>query len=110
MDFKKLNQSKGISISTNIFSAFILLFSIGSFAQYYSMKLNLTNPLIPESLVKMASMPYMKKGIILLSGLIIVVTLKSFKKNLFAFSVAIILLIYFIFSNHYFGGWNTEIQ
>lgn len=109
MDLVKLNNSKGINISTNIISAFVLLFAIATFAQYYSTKLNLDNPLIPEYLVEMSTTPYLKKGIILIVGLLLIVILKSFKKNIIAFSLAILLVIYFIFSKHYFGGWNTQI-
>jgi len=81
MDFKKLNQSRGLNISTNILCAFILLFSIASFAQYYSMKLKMNNPLIPEYLIKMATTPYLKKGMILTLGIIIIFISKFYKKK-----------------------------
>ena len=110
MDFKKLNQSKGLNISTNILCAFILLFTIASFAQYYSMKLKMNNPLIPEYLIEMATTPYLKKGIILTLGLIAIFVSKFYKKNLLALSISILLIVYFIFSNHYIGGWNTQIK
>ena len=74
------------------------------------MKLKMNNPLIPEYLIKMATTPYLKKGIILTLGLIIIFISKFYKKNLLAFSVLILLIIYFIFSNHYIGSWNTQIK
>ena len=109
MDLIKLNNSKALKISINIIGALVLLFTVATFAQYHSMKLKFQNPLIPEYLIEMSTFPYLKKGIILLIGLILIVVLKSFKKNLFAFSLSILLVIYFIFSRRYFGGWNTQI-
>jgi hypothetical protein len=61
MKTHELNQSKGINISTAILMAFVGLFILASFAQYYSMKLKFNNPLIPESLIDAATMPYLKK-------------------------------------------------
>jgi len=48
MTTHELNQSKGVKISNAIFIALILLFILATFAQYYSMKLKFTNPLIPK--------------------------------------------------------------
>ncbi len=96
MDFQKANQSKTISILINSLSALILLFIIASFAQYYSTKLTLKNPLIPEHIVDYATIPILKKAIILLIGLVSVFIIKSFKKNIIALIVAILLVIFYI--------------
>ena len=100
MDFKKLDTSKAINISTNVFCSFILLVLIASFAQYYSMRLKFDNPLIPEVIVKISTRPYLIKGFVLLVGLLLVLFLKSFQKNLGAFLLAIILIAYFILSKN----------
>jgi hypothetical protein len=109
MNFNKINESKIIKIFINCALCLIMLFLIATFAQFYSIKLNFTNPLIPESLVKIFLEPYLIKGIILTTGIIGVFTLKYFKYNLLALILSIILIVYYIFSNHYVSGWNTQI-
>lgn len=106
----KYNQSKTIKIATYICIALILLFTTATFSQYYSMKLNLTNPLIPEDLVQKFIKPYLIKGIILLSGLAVIIISTIYRQNLIALVLAILLITYYIFSNHYIGNWNTEIS
>ena len=110
MKIIELNQSKKIKILTNVGAALIVLFALATFAQYYSTKLNLTNPLIPEYLVEMHTKPYLIKGTLLLAGLISIAILKYLKKNLFAFAIAILIVAYYIFSKHYIGGWHTQIN
>ncbi|MBD0725924.1 hypothetical protein B6A10_12105 [Flavobacterium sp. L1I52] len=107
---EKYNQSKTIKITTCIFVILILVFIISTFARYYSTKLNLTNPLIPKYLVEMSIRPFLKKGIILISGLFGVLALSFLKKNLLAFILGLIVITYFIFSNHYIGSWHTQIN
>ena len=110
MEIIKLDQSRKIKISTNVGIALIILLAIASFAQYYSMKLNFVNPLIPEYLFEIYAWPFLRKGIILLVGLIVIFILKYLKRNLFAFCIAILLITYYIFSDHYIGGWHTQIK
>ena len=101
--FEKYNQSKTITISTYVCVALLLLFVVATFAQYYSTKLNLTNPLIPEYLVQMSIKPYLIKGAILISGLLGIFVLNFYKKNMLAFALAILLITYYIFFNHHVG-------
>lgn len=109
MNIKQINQSKPIIISIYILASFVLLFTIASFGQFYSMKLNFKNPLIPEYLVEQATMPYLKKGTILLSGLVLTIISKYYKKNLLSLLIVILLIIYYISFNHSIGNWNTNI-
>lgn len=107
--FEKLNNSRKIKVTTYVCLAFILLFIVASFGQYYQMKLNLQNPLIPEYLVKIATNPYLEKGIIMIVGVLGVVVLLNFKKNFYALLIAIGIVIFYIFSKHYIGGWHTQL-
>ena len=107
--FENLNNSKKIKVITYVCLAFISLFIVASFGQYYQMKLNFQNPLIPEYLVKMATNPYLEKGIIMIVGVIIVFGLLNFKKNFYALLIAIGIVLFYVFSKHYIGGWNTQI-
>jgi hypothetical protein len=43
--FENLNNSKKVKVTTYVCLAFISLFILATFAQYYSMKLKLQNPL-----------------------------------------------------------------
>jgi hypothetical protein len=108
--FEKLNNSKKIKVTTYVCLAFILLFILASFGQYYKMKLNFQNPLIPEYLVKIAANPYLEKAIIMLVGVLGVVVLLNFKKNFFALLIAIGIVLFYMFSKHYFGGWHTQLE
>ncbi|MNE92329.1 hypothetical protein D3C80_1900400 [compost metagenome] len=110
MRFEKLDTSKKIKIATTIAIVLIVAFAVTSFAQYQSMKLNFQNPLIPEKLIEMATLPYLKKGIILSIGLFITLLLKYMKRNFFAFCIALALIAYYILSDHYFGGWHTQLH
>ena len=110
MEIAKLNQSKKIKISTYIGVVLIVIFSMANFGQYYFMKQNFKNPLIPEYLIEIATWPYLKKGLILLAGLIVIIVLKYLKRNLFAFCIVILLIAYYIFSDHYIGGWHSKIN
>lgn len=107
--FENLNNSKKIKVITYVCLAFISLFIVASFGQYYQMKLNFQNPLIPEYLVKMATNPYLEKGIIMILGVIGVFGLLNFKKNFYALLIAIGIVLFYVFSKHYIGGWNTQI-
>lgn len=109
MKIIRFDQSKKIKISTNIVIILILLLILSSFCQYYSMKLNFKNPLIPEKLIEIATKPFLNKAITLSVGIIIMVIMKYFKRNLFALCIGILLIVYYVFSNHYIGGWNTQI-
>lgn len=106
----KYNQATTIKVATYICIALILLIATVTFSQYYSMKLNLINPLIPKDLVQKLVKPYLIKGIILLSGLAIIIVSTFYKQNLIALVLAILLITYYIFSNHYIGNWNTQIS
>ena len=110
MDFIKLNHSKKIKISTNVGVVLILLFTILCFAQYYSMKLNVQNPLFPEHIIEIYTWPFLRKALILVVGLAAIFVLKYLKKHLLAFCITILFVLYYIFSDHYFGGWNTQIN
>ena len=94
---ERYNQSKTIKLATYVCVALIVSFTVATFAQYYSTKLNLTNPLIPEYLVQMSIKPYLIKGTILIIGLLGIFTLNFYKKNLFGFALASLLIIYYIF-------------
>ncbi|MFY7987916.1 MAG: hypothetical protein EKK56_04900 [Flavobacteriaceae bacterium] len=107
--FENLNNSKKIKVITYVCLAFISLFIVASFGQYYQMKLNFQNPLIPEYLVKMATNPYLEKGIIMILGVIGVFGLLNFKKNFYALLIAIGIVLFYVFSKHYIGGWHTQI-
>ncbi len=109
MEVIKLDQSKKIQISSNVAIVLLLLFVLASFCQYYSMKLNFTNPLIPEKLIEIATKPFLDKAMILSVGIIVMVIMKFFKRNFFALCIGLLLIAYSIFSNHYFGGWHTQI-
>ena len=108
--FEKYNELKMIKIATYFCVAMILLFVVATFAQYYSLKSNLTNPLIPQDLVVMSTKPYLIKGALLISGLLGVLALSFYKKNILALALAMIIILYYIFSNHHIGSWNTQIQ
>ena len=110
MKIEEYNQSKKIKIASYVCVALILLFVVASFAQCYSIKLNLTNPLIPEQLVEMTMRPYLIKGILLSAGITAILILNFFKKNAYALTLAILLIAYYIFSDHYVGSWNTQIN
>ena len=90
--------------------AFISLFIVATFAQYYSMKLKLQNPLIPEELKEMVVNPYLKKGIVMLVAALGVLILQTLKKHFFALLVALGIIIFLLLSKNYIGGWNTEIS
>lgn len=107
---EKYNQSTTVRILNFICIVLILLFSIATFLQYNSLKLNLINPLIPEDLVQTFKKPFLIKIIILLSGLFMIVALTFSKRRLIALVLGILLITYYIFSNHYSGGWNTQIS
>jgi hypothetical protein len=107
MNLQKLNRSKAINLSTFIFIAFISLFALASFAQYHAMRLQLDNPLTSNEMVKTSTMPFLKKGIVLSIGLLLIFIAKHFKKSLLAFVTGIFLIAYYIFSGHYIGGWHT---
>lgn len=82
MKLKEINEtqlSKIFSIVSILILCMMILFLI---SDYYQMRINFQNPLIPESLISYASEPYIKKGIVLGLGLIIVVSLKLLKQNL----------------------------
>ncbi|WP_158611967.1 hypothetical protein, partial [Flavobacterium macacae] len=100
---EKYNESKAIKGIIYACISLVILFAGATFAQYYSTKLNLTNPLIPEDLVQMSLKPYLIKGIILVSGLVGVFALTFYKRNILALVLAIILIVYYLFSNHYIG-------
>lgn len=108
--YEKLNNSKNIKVLTYVCLAFISLFIVASFGQYYQMKLNFQNPLIPEYLLKIAANPYLEKGIIMIVGAIGVFALLNFKKNFYALLIAIGIVIFYIFSKHYIGGWYTLLE
>ena len=105
---EKYSNSNAFIIAIYVFNALILLFTIATFLQYFSLKLNLTNPLISEDLVQTFTKPYLTKGIILLSGLLMIVALTFNKKRLTALVFAMLFVAYYIFSNHYIAGWNTQ--
>ena len=105
--FENLNNSKKIKVITYVCLSFVLFFILASFGQYYSMKLNLQNPLIPEELVKTVTNPYLEKGIIMLVGVLGVFALLNFKKNFYALLIAIGIILFYFFSKHYIGGWHT---
>lgn len=107
--FENLNNSKKIKVITYVCLVIVLLFIVVSFGQYYQMKLNFQNPLIPEYLVKMATNPYLEKGIIMFVGVLGVVVLLNFKKNFYALLIAVGIVIFYIFSKHYIGGWHTQL-
>jgi len=90
--------------------AYISLFIVASFSQYYSIKLNLQNPLIPEELTRTVANPYLKKGIVMLVAALGVLILQTFKKHFFALMIAIGIILYYLLSKHYMGGWHTEIS
>jgi len=108
--FEKLNNSKKIKVITFVCLAFISLFIVASFGQYYQMKLNLQNPLIPEYLVKVTANPYLEKGIVMIGGAIGIFALLNFKKNFYAILLAIGIVLFYIFSKHYIGGWHTQLE
>jgi len=108
--FEKYNQSKKIKVATYISIVIILFFLFITYLRYNSTKLNLTNPLIPKYLVEISIRPFIIKGIILISGLLGIIILTYVKKNLFALILAIVIILYYIFSNHYIGGWHTQIN
>lgn len=107
---ENLNNSKKVKVTTNVCLAFISLFIVATFAQYYSKKLMLQNPLIPEQLKEMVVNPYLKKGIVMLLAALGVLVLQTFKKHFFGLLIAVGIILYFLLSKHYFGGWHTDIS
>ena len=110
MKIKNYSQSKKFSFATYACIALILFFIIVTFAQYYSIKLNLTNPLIPKTLVQMIFENYMKKAITLFIGLLLILILTFYKKNVIAFALSVIIIGYYIISNFPIPGWNTQLN
>ena len=93
---ENLNNSKKVKVTTYVCLAFISLFIVATFAQYYSMKLKLQNPLIPEELKEMVVNPYLKKGIVMLVTTLGVLILQRFKKHFFALLVDLGIIIFFM--------------
>jgi hypothetical protein len=107
---ENLNNSKKVKVTTYVCLAFISLFIVATFAQYYSKKLMLQNPLIPEELKEMVVNPYLKKGFVMLVTTLGVLILQTFKKHFFALLVALGIIIFFLLSKHYIGGWHAELS
>ena len=111
--FKKIDRINQLRITEGFsigFIVFLNLILVSIFAKFYQIKFNLDNPLIPKDLIALAFEPYAKKGVILSTGLLIVITLKFFKQNLFAIIVSLIFISIYLFTNHHIGSWNTEIN
>lgn len=95
----ELNKSNKIDkISIGIILV-INLFLVSIFAQYYSTKLNLTNPLIPKYLAFEIFEPYALKGFITSIGLLFTLILRFLKQNLFSLIIGIIIICIYIFTN-----------
>ena len=96
---KLINRKKSVERISNflIFLPILLLISI--FANYYSTKLNLSNPLIPKYLAFEIFAPYALKGTILTIGILLVTALKIFKQNLIAILICVIIIaLYYLTS------------
>ncbi len=96
----EINQLKSTNIISIGLILYINIFIISIFAQYYTNKLNLNNPLIPKELVTVMFEPYAKKGFILAGGLPIILVLKFLKQNLLVIIGAIILIAICYSINH----------
>ena len=111
--FKKIDRINQLRITEGFsigFIVFLNLILVSIFAKFYQIKFNLDNPLIPKDLIVLAFEPYAKKGVIVSCGLLIVLTLKFLKQNLFVIIVSLILISIYLFTNHHIGSWNTEIN
>jgi len=108
--FEIYNQSKKIKVATYISIFIILFFLFITYLRYNTTKLNLTNPLIPQYIIEISIRPFIIKGIILISSLLGITILTYLKKNPFALLLAIVTILYYIFSDHYIGGWYTNIN
>ena len=96
----EVNQLKSTNIISIVLILYINILMVSIFAQYYTNKFNLENPLIPRELVTVMFEPYAKKGFILASGLPIILILKFIKQNLLVIIGALILIAAYYFTNH----------
>lgn len=70
------------------------------FSSYFQTKANLTNPLIPKQLIDISFEQNAVKGMILSSGLLILLVLKFAKQNFFTSIGSFILLLAYLFVDH----------
>jgi hypothetical protein len=106
---EKYNKSKHFRAATYVCSSLILLFIVGDFSKYYSLKLSLTNPLIPKTIIEMAFQQFIRKAIFLFSGLLVVLSFIFYKKNVYAFGLSVFIIGYYILSNLHVPGWKTQL-
>ncbi len=106
---ERYNKSKHFRAATYVCSSFILLFIVSDFFQYYSLKLSLTNPLIPKIIIDMAFQQFMRKAIFLFSGLLVVLAFIFCKKNVYALGLSVLIIGYCIVSNLHVPGWKTQL-
>lgn len=108
-NIEKYNQSKIFKFATYFCVVLILFFIIVTYTQYNATKLNLTNPLLPKILLDKLFENYIKKTLTLFIGLLLVLALTFYKKNVFAFALSIIIIAYYILSNFPVPGWHTQL-
>jgi hypothetical protein len=82
MKLKEINEMQLSKIFSIVSVAMTCLMILSLILDYYRMRLSLKNPLIPESLISYASKIYLKMGIALGFGLILIILLKIVKQNL----------------------------
>ena len=107
---KNINENRIIDKSSMGLILFINLILISIFAKYYSIKSDLDNPLIPKYMVSLAYEPYIKKGIILSIGFLVLLILKYLKQNVLVIVIALALIWFYFFTNHNIGSWSTQIK
>lgn len=93
MKLREINEIKIVKIFSTVSLLMINLMIVWIFLNYYNIKSNLTNPLIPESLISYVFEPYIKKGMILSIGLLVFMILKSIKQNFLVIISFVFLMI-----------------
>jgi hypothetical protein len=96
---KEINRKSRVEKISNVLILFIILLLLNIFAVYYSTKLNLDNPLIPQHLTFEIFDPYAVKGFILTFGLLIATSLKFFKQNLIAIVMCVLVIVLYYFTS-----------
>lgn len=94
-----LNNIKKIELASNVLIILLIFHLLYIFTVFYSTKLNLENPLIPQQILIAVFAPFAQKGIFITLGLLLILPLKFFKQNFFVVVLCIITFaIYYLTS------------
>lgn len=92
-ELKEINELKIIKIFSIVSLFYLNLMIIIQFLNYYTIKMDMSNPLIPESLIDYSYEPYIKNGLVLSTGLLILMILKLMKQNLLLTICFVVIMI-----------------